>query len=76
MWLTKPRNCIVPYLSGVAWIVSNCNSRSRRGDYAEELKKYIDVDIYGRCGDLELTREREQKGKILRVGLKSYNGRK
>ena len=56
--------------------MSNCNSRSRRGDYAEELKKYIDVDIYGRCGDLELTREREQKGKILRVGLKSYNGRK
>ena len=34
----------------VAWAVSNCYSRSQRGEYVQELRKYIDVDIYGQCG--------------------------
>lgn len=34
----------------VAWFVSNCGARNTRKEYAEELKKYIDVDIYGSCG--------------------------
>lgn len=36
----------------VAWFVSNCRNFSRRGDLAHKLSKYIDVDIYGRCGNL------------------------
>lgn len=34
----------------VVWFVSNCNSASRREIYVKQLAKYIDVDIYGKCG--------------------------
>lgn len=37
---------------GVAWIVSNCHSSSDREEYVIELKKYIPVDVYGKCGTL------------------------
>lgn len=40
----------------VAWFVSNCRSRSRRGRYAKDLAKYIAVDIYGKCGYLSCSR--------------------
>ncbi|CAL1527928.1 unnamed protein product [Lymnaea stagnalis] len=33
-----------------AWFVSNCETPSRRREYVRELQKYIDVDIYGACG--------------------------
>ena len=35
----------------VAWMVSHCNTHSRREDYVYQLQKYIPVDIYGECGD-------------------------
>lgn len=34
----------------VAWFVSNCKTQSHREDYAKELSKIVEVDIYGRCG--------------------------
>ncbi|CAC5410837.1 FUT-1 [Mytilus coruscus] len=34
----------------IAWIVSNCRTQSNREAYVKELSKYIDVDIYGKCG--------------------------
>ena len=35
----------------VAWFVSNCNFiKSHRSEYANELRKYIQLDIFGRCG--------------------------
>uniref|UniRef100_A0A1B6D299 Fucosyltransferase n=2 Tax=Clastoptera arizonana TaxID=38151 RepID=A0A1B6D299_9HEMI len=34
----------------VAWFVSNCGARNGRLQYAQELGKYIQVDIYGACG--------------------------
>lgn len=39
----------------VGWMVSNCNYtvNSGRGNYAKKLSKFIDVDIYGRCGKLK-----------------------
>ncbi|CAM1303878.1 FUT7 (predicted) [Pycnogonum litorale] len=40
----------------VAWFVSNCGSR-RRIQYAQELSKYIQVDIYGVCGTLSCMRD-------------------
>ena len=36
-----------------AWFVSNCESYSLRKDFAEKLKKYIPVDIYGSCGNFK-----------------------
>lgn len=37
----------------VAWMVSKCNTYSRREKYVKELRKYIPVDIYGKCGKLK-----------------------
>lgn len=38
----------------IAWFVSNCQTAGshRRMNYAQELNKYIPVDIYGTCGTL------------------------
>ena len=36
----------------VAWVVSNCKTQSEREKYVNELKRHIDVDIYGKCGTL------------------------
>ena len=33
------------------WMVSNCNPDSKRDLYVRELRKYIDIDIYGKCGN-------------------------
>ncbi|GFS03631.1 alpha-(1,3)-fucosyltransferase [Elysia marginata] len=37
----------------VAWMVSHCNTESRREKYVEELKRHIQVDVYGGCGTLK-----------------------
>jgi len=34
----------------IAWIVSNCNTFSQRENYVKELNKFIQIDIYGKCG--------------------------
>ncbi|CAH8667718.1 unnamed protein product [Heterobilharzia americana] len=48
------------YASGktkmAAWFVTKCNSRSPRNAYAKELSRYIEVDIYGKCGTKYLPR--------------------
>ena len=36
----------------VAWFISNCNAPSARMDYARQLSRYVQVDVYGRCGNL------------------------
>ena len=33
----------------VAWAVSHCSTGNHRKEYAQELAKHIDVDIYGPC---------------------------
>ena len=32
----------------VAWFASNCNAANQRLEYARELSRFIQVDIYGR----------------------------
>ena len=34
----------------IIWFVSHCKTRSRREVYANDLGKYIDIDIVGKCG--------------------------
>ncbi|XP_063398883.1 glycoprotein 3-alpha-L-fucosyltransferase A-like [Mytilus trossulus] len=41
----------------VAWIVSHCFAVSGRDEYVRELRKYISVDIYGKCGNLTCSRD-------------------
>ena len=36
----------------MAALISNCNAQNARLDYIEELQKYIEIKIYGRCGQL------------------------
>ena len=36
----------------VAWVVSHCKTHSGRKQYVNELRRHIDVDIYGKCGTL------------------------
>lgn len=38
----------------VAWMVSNCGSSNGRMEYAQNLAKYIDVDIYGQLNSFEV----------------------
>ncbi|XP_042322920.1 LOW QUALITY PROTEIN: 3-galactosyl-N-acetylglucosaminide 4-alpha-L-fucosyltransferase FUT3-like [Sceloporus undulatus] len=47
--LPRPQNVTVPPKSKlVAWVVSNWDLHSHRVKYYEELKKYLQVDVYGR----------------------------
>lgn len=40
----------------VAWVVSHCKAISGRDEYVRELRKFLPVDIYGKCGNLTCTR--------------------
>ncbi|GIY02337.1 alpha-(1,3)-fucosyltransferase C [Caerostris darwini] len=42
-----------PDKSTVCWLVSHCQTSSNREVYVSILKQYIDVEIYGKCGDKE-----------------------
>ena len=37
----------------IVWPVSHCKTRSKREEYVEKLSKYVQVDIYGKCGPLK-----------------------
>jgi len=50
---TSPRNLTQIFqqkTKDVAWLVSDCVTESFREKYVQQLRKYIKVDIYGRCG--------------------------
>ena len=40
----------------VVWFVSNCKAKHRL-NYARHLQEFINVDIYGHCGDMECKKE-------------------
>ena len=44
----------------VAWAVSHCSTGNHRKEYAQELAKHIDVDIYGHCSPTKLSCPRFQ----------------
>uniref|UniRef100_A0AC35U6N1 Fucosyltransferase n=1 Tax=Rhabditophanes sp. KR3021 TaxID=114890 RepID=A0AC35U6N1_9BILA len=41
----------------ISWMVSHCNTPSKRESYVSHLQKYIQVDIFGACGNKECLRE-------------------
>ncbi|GFS05963.1 alpha-(1,3)-fucosyltransferase C-like [Elysia marginata] len=49
----------------VAWWVSNCHTQSKRESYVKEMRKYIPVDVYGKCGSLQCTKTTMLKCKQL-----------
>lgn len=36
----------------VAWFCSNEITPGRREDYAKELGKHVQIDVYGKCGNM------------------------
>ncbi|CAG0905700.1 unnamed protein product, partial [Darwinula stevensoni] len=64
------------YASGktkkVAWFVSNCHALNHRTQYALELARHIDVDVYGECGDLECPRSDGDCFRMLARDYKFY----
>ena len=52
--LSMPYNQYPPETktSQIVWVVSHCHTLSRREKYIAELQKYIEVDVYGDCGNL------------------------
>ncbi|XP_059139275.1 glycoprotein 3-alpha-L-fucosyltransferase A-like [Physella acuta] len=58
-----------------AWWVSHCGANSKRDQYVKELQKYIDVDIYGKCGPLKCPNKEknaEQCEQMLTTTYKFY----
>jgi alpha-1,3-fucosyltransferase len=53
-WLSKDiSGSLTNRTAQVFWFVSNCRTRSLREDYANELQKYIDIDVYGGCDQID-----------------------
>jgi alpha-1,3-fucosyltransferase len=50
--VSSPPDAVRNKTKTVAWMVSHCDTHSQRETYVKELLKYINVDIYGRCGNL------------------------
>ncbi|CAF1259618.1 unnamed protein product [Rotaria sordida] len=44
----------------ILWFVSNCNTRTKRNEIAENLKKYFHIDQYGKCSNLPIKDNFEQ----------------
>ena len=57
----------------IAWFVSHCPTHSRREDYVRELSRHVQVDIYGKCGNMTCT-VRADCWKMLRTDYKFYIG--
>ena len=45
--------------------MSNCHTQSRRETYAEELAKYIPLDIFGKCGNMTCPKAKTECEKML-----------
>uniref|UniRef100_A0A336LTI5 Fucosyltransferase n=1 Tax=Culicoides sonorensis TaxID=179676 RepID=A0A336LTI5_CULSO len=59
--IEQDRNYALNKTKKVAWFVSNCGARNGRLQFAHELQKYIDVDIYGFCGEYKCPRSNAEK---------------
>ncbi len=53
---TPARNYARGKTKMVAWFVSNCATNNDRLEYVQELRRHVDVDVYGACGVLQCPR--------------------
>jgi hypothetical protein len=56
----------------VAWFVSHCPTPIRREEYVRQLSQFIQVDIYGKCGNLSGCANDEKCRQLLRTDYKFY----
>lgn len=50
LWKSKHKTAI--------WIASNCFTDGGREEFVAQLRKYVDVDVYGKCGDYNCPKSR------------------
>ncbi|XP_041362087.1 glycoprotein 3-alpha-L-fucosyltransferase A-like [Gigantopelta aegis] len=68
-----PKNFASGKTKMAAIFISNCRGANRRMDIVQELQKYITVDVYGQCGNLECPRtSSEECFKLLNEDYKFY----
>ena len=56
----------------VAWFVSNCRPSNNRLGYYKELRKHIQVDVYGECGEMKCSRDFNNCSVLLQRDYKFY----
>ncbi|RZF32651.1 hypothetical protein LSTR_LSTR004079 [Laodelphax striatellus] len=71
-WEGPPRNFAAGKTKKVAWFVSNCKAYNNRWFYGNELKQFIEVDIYGKCGRLKCSRSNKDDGICYKLLDKDY----
>jgi alpha-1,3-fucosyltransferase len=55
-----------------AWFVSHCDVDSKRNDLARKLQQYIDVEVYGSCGNLSCQHDDPRCNEMLNTTYKFY----
>ena len=60
----------------VMWLVSNCETHSKRENYVKELSKHIPVDIFGGCGKRGCSKGRRETKCLTNEGKKYWFARK
>ena len=71
--LPLKRNYFANKTKSVAWFVSHCDTQNQRMEYAKELSKHIQVDIYGSCGSFSCsTLDEDSCFKLLDRDYKFY----
>lgn len=45
----------------VAWFASNCFTTNNRIEFVKELAKYVQVDVFGKCGNMECSKDFKEK---------------
>ena len=55
----------------MVWFVSNCKTASKREFFLDELKKYIPVDIFGKCGKQKACEHQHHKN-CVNVSVEEY----
>ncbi|CAF1390981.1 unnamed protein product [Didymodactylos carnosus] len=68
----KPKYEFTMKNKSVAWMVSHCETAGKREDYVAELKTFIDVDIYGRCGLYKCAKSNMNCLKMIEKNYKFY----
>ena len=58
----------------IAWMVSHCTTNSKREDYVNEMQKFdkLQVDIYGKCGNLSQPSKTEGLEAAYKMLAKQY----
>ncbi|CAL8130857.1 unnamed protein product [Orchesella dallaii] len=58
---TQEKDYAVGKTKMAAAFISNCNSINRRLKFAHQLQRYVNVDIYGFCGELECFKYKQEE---------------